>query len=1491
MFNDTAHFVSRTWQQRSRKALAILTAVLMLAQSGYGLGPSIAKATGSSTPPLTTCTLYGYNDQDLDDSRLFQMNLQTGISSYIGSTATDEDLEAIDTQPSTGTIYGFPDNGSDDTSAVLVTVNRDTGARTFVANVSSDFELPGASFNPVTGELWASADTNDNLYTINLTTGVPTLMLDASKSGEPQALAWNNAGTLLYVAYDDDIYTTNGVAEVSKIATVNGEVEGMEFDENGNLIVGIHGNNSLFVFDTSTETLVDTGLDWPNDDVETLTTHCPPPTPPGSLTVVKVMDSGAAAPHEFGFRLDDNDPYVFPNQGEDSVVFDDLAPGTYTVAEQLIANYEQASTTCDDVVVASGQQASCEIHNRLVPTPVCELEIVKSHDKETANPGDTISYRLDFENVGTGNCTGGGVKVKDVLDGLLTYVADSEQHSANVSFGYGGTPGHVNGTLLWNADTLTPGESGWVSFEAAIDELEPCTDIRIPNQGMIWSKETGWIMSNTVWTTVTAHCPNSSLTIIKDVVNPFNFEPVKAFDFSLTGDATENFSLGDSEQEVFTDLDAGTYVVTETLDHRYATAVSCEPDARVSDGNGQATIELGTDEHVTCTFTNTRRQGEIVVHKDVDEDADGQVDATDPPGWTWDLMGRDGSNIAADIPMGETLVVPTGFYWVMEHQLPGYHAVEATCGEVSFGPQTQADGPVHDGEKLVCTFTNQRDTGVVHGAKYEDSNGNGQADPAEPGVNGWTIQLKQNGQVIMSTETAPSPQCSLVACPDLNHDLTIDAADVAAFSAAMAANDPSGDFNGDGNVDASDESILAGLLGTVDYHCECEQGWYEFRDILVGTYDICEVPQAGWVQTDPGGNACHSVEVQRSGSERHYLFGNFKLGELHGSKFVDRNGNGAWDEGEPSKPNWTIFLWNDAEGEPGEIIAQTQTDANGAYRFTDLPAGDYWVSEADLANWIHTSQPTLYGPLTVTSGTVIEGLDFGNFERGAIRGHKFERVGAGNLPLASWEIVLQKENALGQFEVVAQTTTAADGSYAFEGLTAGTYLVQEVIPVPEAFGWVQLEPTDKVFVVVVTSGDVHEDLDFVNQRNRPDLTITKDDGRVTANPGETLTYTIVVRNVGAHAVTGMTVVDTLPDHVMFVTHTAGVAVGQAGKTLTWQFPSTTLGPGESFSFTVTVAIPALMPFGLTRLHNEAVVSTTVPETDTTNNKDDDDTNVTAAPTIAIVKDGPATVNAGTSITYTIAWSVGGNAQATNATVTDALPPLTSFISASGNGTFANGVVSWLVGTVKPGDKGTVTLTVGTPADLTATTVITNVAVFDTTENTPVNEPAITNVLVPQVLPAVANPELAITKTVNKEFTNPGDTVEYTVIVKNVGAATAVNVTLTDSLPDGFTFVDGGDDVKTWSLGDLDPGQSFTVAYKVKVGAVKSGLYENFAAAKAENADEVSDEALVEVRGISVLATTGAGLLDDVLVALGALITIAGAALFLRQRSSIPILNI
>ncbi|MEL7239251.1 MAG: SdrD B-like domain-containing protein, partial [Planctomycetota bacterium] len=81
------------------------------------------------------------------------------------------------------------------------------------------------------------------------------------------------------------------------------------------------------------------------------------------------------------------------------------------------------------------------------------------------------------------------------------------------------------------------------------------------------------------------------------------------------------------------------------------------------------------------------------------------------------------------------------------------------------------------------------------------------------------------------------------------------------------------------------------------------------------------------------------IGVPVSGSDpSHYLGVELPRAVIGDSVFIDRDRDGQQDAGEPGLPGVTVNLWidNDADGTPDEIVATTTSDANGNYLFGDV---------------------------------------------------------------------------------------------------------------------------------------------------------------------------------------------------------------------------------------------------------------------------------------------------------------------------------------------------------------------------------------------------------------------------------------------------------------------------------------------------------------------------------------------------------------------------
>ena len=178
----------------------------------------------------------------------------------------------------------------------------------------------------------------------------------------------------------------------------------------------------------------------------------------------------------------------------------------------------QVNTTYTLVAKSADGKSSCTsiVKIKCLPIPpanppFCELTLTKAVNSQTVNPGDELTYTINIKNTGTGNCTGGGVKIVDVHDQNISFL--SETHTENLNAGYGSDPVYNAGTktLSWNGNVLTPGESGMITWKGKVNDSLVCgTNTLVKNTAKATAKElndfTNWAYSNTVETNVFKAC-------------------------------------------------------------------------------------------------------------------------------------------------------------------------------------------------------------------------------------------------------------------------------------------------------------------------------------------------------------------------------------------------------------------------------------------------------------------------------------------------------------------------------------------------------------------------------------------------------------------------------------------------------------------------------------------------------------------------------------------------------------------------------------------------------------------------------------------------------------------------------------------------------------------------------------------------------------------------------------------------------------------------
>ena len=230
-------------------------------------------------------------------------------------------------------------------------------------------------------------------------------------------------------------------------------------------------------------------------------------------------------------------------------------------------------------------------------------------------------------------------------------------------------------------------------------------------------------------------------------------------------------------------------------------------------------------------------------------------------------------------------------------------------------------------------------------------------------------------------------------------------------------------------------------------------GTYSFGNLRPGTYAVAEAQPAGYAQgTDTVGavgtvstgtlsatDVFSGVALAPGTAGVAYNFGELGTG-ISGTVFYDANKSTTLDAGDSGLGGLTVTLKNAA----GAVVATTITAANGTYSFPNVAPGTYTVVESVKPGYGTDTPVTL--PVTVAT-TPITGINFGQ-TLGSLAGNVyFDNDASGTLSTNDLPLGGVTVNLLNSAGTVIQTTTTlANGTYLFTGLTAGSYGVSEVQP-------------------------------------------------------------------------------------------------------------------------------------------------------------------------------------------------------------------------------------------------------------------------------------------------------------------------------------------------------------------------------------------------------------------------------------------------------------
>ena len=104
----------------------------------------------------------------------------------------------------------------------------------------------------------------------------------------------------------------------------------------------------------------------------------------------------------------------------------------------------------------------------------------------------------------------------------------------------------------------------------------------------------------------------------------------------------------------------------------------------------------------------------------------------------------------------------------------------------------------------------------------------------------------------------------------------------------------------------------------------------------------------------------------------------FGTGTISGQVFLDYNGNGVADPGEPGLAGQTVYLDLHNSGQLDPDDPQTTTDANGFYQFTGLAPGTYPVREVVSSGYTTLSPSGASATVVVSQGETINQVNLAN---------------------------------------------------------------------------------------------------------------------------------------------------------------------------------------------------------------------------------------------------------------------------------------------------------------------------------------------------------------------------------------------------------------------------------------------------------------------------------------------------------------------------------
>lgn len=354
------------------------------------------------------------------------------------------------------------------------------------------------------------------------------------------------------------------------------------------------------------------------------------------------------------------------------------------------------------------------------------------------------------------------------------------------------------------------------------------------------------------------------------------------------------------------------------------------------------------------------------------------------------------------------------------------------------------------------------------------------------------------------------------------------------------------------------------------------------------------------------------------------------------------------------------------------------------------------------------------------------------------------------------------------------------------------------------------------------------------------LDIAKSVNKKYAQVGETVTYQITLNNTGEITATNVIVIDTIPSSTTFRPNS--MLVNGVPSPLVPQAPGVNLGTiGVNQVATISFdVIVNTLPNPNVAINTAGVGFTFTPNTITNPVSFFEPTNAVTTTIVSTSLSSSKIVNkavagVGEVLTYTIPITNYGNNTATNVLFIDTIPNGTSLVAGSftqdGNPVAGS-----------PNPPGATLSNIGPGV---TSTVVFRVRINTFPTPNPIPNFATTNysyTIDPTTSPATTGSGSTSTNTVNtqvngaslgtlfkfvdKSYASCGDILTYTISIPNNGNATATNVVVSDTVPNGTVYVinsilvngvaSGATSPSNIPIGTIAPGATATASFSVRV---------------------------------------------------------------------------